>query len=290
MCFYEKMTSGEFVVVVELSTPKGVDVTKFLANANKVRGRVDAVVVSGLENGVMRMGVLAGGAMLHDQGLETIIHICCRDLNRMALQSELLAAHALGLHNLIVIAGEDMVNGDHKDAKAVDDLDEIGLLGAIKSLQQGVDLTGFTLKGSPNFYTGCAIEPFADESEMMGGLASAGKKIMAGAQYIVTPPVFDVDQFETFLTAAEDLNVPIIAPIFLIKSVGAARYIAINQPGSHISEDLIDRIRKSADRKIECLRIAGEILAGLKDKVAGVKLVTAGWEDQVPAVLDIAGL
>jgi methylenetetrahydrofolate reductase (NADPH) len=227
---------------------------------------------------------------MHQQGIETIIHVYCRDRNRMALQGDLLAAHVLGIQNLIVVNSEDMTNGDHREAKPVYDLDEVELLEMIQNLQKGQDMAGFDLSGAPSFTTGCAIASFANEKEMMIELELAAKKISAGAQYIVTSPVFNVVPFEKFLEAAQGLNVPVVASIFLIKSVGIARYMALNEPGSHISEDLIRRIRKASDRETECLRIAGETIAALKDKVAGVKIETLGWEHRLPAILDFAGL
>jgi methylenetetrahydrofolate reductase (NADPH) len=290
MSFQKRLTSGEFVVVAEMNTPKGVDITQLVTNARRIKGRVDAVVIPDMDNGVMRMSALAGGVIMHQQGIESIIHVYCRDRNRMALQGDLLAAHVLGIQNLIVVNSEDMTNGDHREAKPVYDLDEVELLEIIESLQKGQDMAGFNLSGTPNFTTGCAVASFANEKEMMTELELAAKKISAGAQYIVTSPVFNVVPFEKFLEAAQGLNVPVIASIFLIKSVGIARYMALNEPGSYISEDIIRRIRKASDRETECLRIAGETIAALKDKVAGVKIETLGWEHRLPAILDFAGL
>lgn len=290
MSFQKRLTSGEFVVVAEMNTPKGVDITQLVTNARRIKGRVDAVVIPDMDNGVMRMSALAGGVVMHQQGIESIIHVYCRDRNRMALQGDLLAAHVMGIQNLIVVNSEDIANGDHREAKAVDDLDEVELLGAISSLQDGTDMAGFNLSGAPSFTTGCSIASFANEAEMSAELELAAKKVAAGAQYIVTPPVFDVAHFDKFLAAAKGLNVPVVATIFLIKSVGIARYMAINEPGSHITEDLIRRIRKASDRESECLRIAGETIAALKGKVAGVKIETLGWEHRLPAILDFAGL
>lgn len=290
MSFQKRLTSGEFVVVAEMNTPKGVDITQLMTDARRIKGRVDAVVIPDMDNGVMRMSALAGGVVMHQQGIESIIHVYCRDRNRMALQGDLLAAHVMGIQNLIVVNSEEIANGDHREAKSVDDLNEVELLGAIKSLQDGVDMAGFNLIGAPSFTTGCSISSFANEAEMKAELEICAKKIAAGAQYIVAPPVFDVAHFEKFLAAAKGLNVPVMATIFLLKSVGIARYMALNEPGSHISEDLIRRIRKASDRESECLRIAGETIAALKDKVAGVKIETLGWEHRLPAILDFAGL
>lgn len=290
MSFQKRLTSGEFVVLAEMNTPKGVDISQLMTNARRIKGRVDAAVVPDMDNGVMRMSALAGGVLMQQQGLEAIIHLYCRDRNRMALQGDILAAHVLGIQNLVVVNSESMANSDHREAKAVDDLDEVSLLEAIRSLQQGKDLAGFELEGTPTFTTGCTVGAFADDQQMAAELELTRRKVAAGAQYIVTPPVFDVDLCTPFLSAAADLGVPIIATIFLIKSVGIARYMALNEPGAHISEEMIRRIRKAPDRETECLKIAGETIAALKDKVAGVKIETHGWEHRLATILDYAGL
>ena len=290
MSFQKRLTSGEFVVLAEMNTPKGVDISQLMTNARRIKGRVDAAVVPDMDNGVMRMSALAGGVLMQQQGLEAIIHLYCRDRNRMALQGDILAAHVLGIQNLVVAHSEDMDNGDHRDAKTVNDLDEVALLEVIRSLQNGTDMAGFQLEGTPSFTTGCTIASFADDTEMTAELELARRKVDAGAQFIVTPPVFDVDRFTVFTTAAAGLGVPILATIFLIKSVGIARYMALNEPGAHISEALIRRIRKAPDREAECLRIAGETIAALKTIVAGVKIETHGWEHRLGAILDYAGL
>jgi methylenetetrahydrofolate reductase (NADH) len=290
MSFQKRLTSGEFVVLAEMNTPKGVDISQLITNARRIKGRVDAVVVPDMDNGVMRMSALAGGVLMQQQGIEAVIHLYCRDRNRMALQGDVLAAHVLGIQNLVVVHSEPMANGDHRDAKTVNDLDELGLIEAIQSLKQGKDLAGFDLEGAPDFIAGCTVAAFADDAQMAAELDTAKQKVRAGAQFVVSPPVFDVDRFGDFLDRAKGLGVPVIATIFLIKSVGIARYMALNEPGAHISEALISRIRKASDRENECLKIAGETVAALKGKVAGVKIETHGWEHRLASILDYAGV
>jgi len=227
---------------------------------------------------------------MHQQGVESIIHVYCRDRNRMALQGDILAAHVLGIQNLVVAHSEEMAKGDHRDAKPVNDLDELELLGAMQSLQKGVDLAGFELSGSPSFTLGCTIAPFGDDAALEKELSFAGEKIKAGAQYVITPPVFNLDHFASSMEKFKGLGVPVISTVFLIKSVGIARYIANYEPGAHISEDMIKRIRKAPDTETECLRIAGETVAGLKEISQGVQIVTLGWEYRLPVILDYAGI
>ena len=290
MSFQKRLASGEFVVLAEMNTPKGVNVSELVANARKIKGRVDAVIIPDMDNGVMRMSALAGGALIHQQGMEAMIHLYCRDRNRMALQGDILAAHLLGIRNLVVVSGEEMANGDHRDATVVNDLDELELIGAIRSLQNGVDMAGFSLDGNPEFITGCTLNAFADQQTLDAELADLEKKVAAGAGFVVTPPVFDVERFAASLEKIAALNVPVIASVFLLKSVGIARYMSLNEPGAHISEEMIKRIRKAPDREMECLRIAGETIAQLKKRVQGVKIETQGWEHKLPTILGFAGL
>jgi methylenetetrahydrofolate reductase (NADPH) len=290
MSFQRRLASGEFVVLAEMNTPKGVNVSELVANARKIKGRVDAVIIPDMDNGVMRMSALAGGALIHQQGMEAMIHLYCRDRNRMALQGDVLAAHLLGIRNLVVVPGEEMANGDHRDAAVVNDLDELELIGAIRSLQNGEDMAGFSLNGTPEFTTGCTMGAFADDKTLDEELAKLEKKVAAGAGFVVTPPVFDVERFAADLEKIAALNVPVIASVFLLKSVGIARYMALNEPGAHISEEMIKRIRKAPDRETECLLIAGETTAALKKLVQGVKIETLGWEHKLPTILGFAGL
>jgi methylenetetrahydrofolate reductase (NADPH) len=290
MSFQNRLSSGEFIVLAEMDTPKGVDISELITNARRIKGRVDAVIIPDMDNGVMRMSALAGGALISQQAIETIIHVFGRDRNRMALQGDLLAAHVLGIQNLIVVRGEDMSYGDHRDAKSVNDLDELGILAVIRSLQEGVDMAGFELKGWPSFIAGCDIAPYQDDKVLEAELEYARQKVEAGARFVITPPVFDLDHFASFLDKAQGLNVPIIPTIFLLKSVGMARYMAVNEPGARISEQLITRIRKAPDRDVECLRIAAETVKGLRQLVQGVKIQTLGWEYRLPDILDLADL
>jgi methylenetetrahydrofolate reductase (NADPH) len=151
-------------------------------------------------------------------------------------------------------------------------------------------MAGFELKGTPEFTVGCSIAPIADDAQLKKEVEAAGKKIEAGAQYIMLPPVFDIPFYAQMVEAFKSLNVPVIASVFLLKNVGMARYISINDPNSRLSEDTIRRIRKSKDREAECIKIAGEIIQSLKEVAQGIKISALGWEDRLPAILDSAGL
>lgn len=290
MRFKRRLSTGEFVVLAEMDTPKGVDISDLMNNTRRIKGCVDAVVIPDMDKDAMRISALGGGVLMQQQGLEAIIRVCFRDRNRVALQGEILSAHVLGIQNLIVVPGEDVSFGDHIDAKAVNDLDEMGLLKAIQSLEDGVDMAGFDLKGAPSFTVGCTIAPFVDEAEMKQEIELAEKKIAAGAEFIIAPPVYDLDWFAKFMQGAKTLSVPIIPTVFLLKSVGIARYISVNEPSAHLPEDLITRIRTASDRTSECVKIAGETVLGLKSLCQGVQIDALGWEHVIPDILAHAGI
>ncbi|MBI5581699.1 MAG: methylenetetrahydrofolate reductase [Deltaproteobacteria bacterium] len=286
----KKLKSGEFVVLAEMETPRGVDISELVGNAQRLKGRVDAVVVPDMDCGAMRLSALAGAALMQQQGIESVIHVYGRDRNQMALQSDLLGAYVLGVRNLVVVSGEGISQCDHRKAKAVDDLDEMSILQMIRCLQQGLDLAGFELKGTPAFTTGCTLPACADEKAFEAAIEQVRRKIAAGAEYVVTAPIFNFEHSISCLKRAMSLGVPVIPTVLLLKSVGMARYIAVNEPGSMLSEALIARIRKAPDREEECLRIAAEIVAGLKGVAQGIKIQALGWEHRLPAVLDLAGI
>jgi methylenetetrahydrofolate reductase (NADH) len=286
MSFQKRLESGEFAVLAEMNTPKGVDISRFVTEARRIKGRVDAVVVPDMDNGVMRMSAMAGAVLLQRQGLQTLLHVYGRDRNRMAIQGDLLAAHVLGIHYLIVVPGEDMAQSDQRDAVPVNDLDELELLRAITVLEGGQDLAGFDLEGAPQFLTGCTLSAWNDDAALDRELDRAKRKIDAGARFVITPPVFDIYHFAHYYPKVAPLGVPIIPTVFLIKSVSVARYIATNEPAAHLSEDLIRRIRKSSDREMEGV----EIVAALKKIAQGVLIQTLGWEHRLPAILDEAGI
>jgi methylenetetrahydrofolate reductase (NADPH) len=290
MSFQRRLSSGEFLILAQMNTPKGVNISEMVTNARRIKERIHAVIIPDMDNGVMRMCALAGGVLMRQQGIEPIIHVYGRDRNRMALQGDVLGAHVLGIQNFIVVRGEDMPYGDHVNAKPVDDLDELALLQTLRTMEKGVDMAGFDLNGSPSFTVGCTIRPFADDRELDQELDTARKKIEAGAQFLISPSVFDMNRFASFMDRAKGLGVPIIPTVFLLKTVGIARYMATYERGVHIPEDMIKRMRQSKDRELEGFIIAGETIKHLKGIAQGVQIVTLGWEHRLPTILDYAGV
>jgi 5,10-methylenetetrahydrofolate reductase len=290
MQLQEKMASGEFVILAEMEPPKGTDVTAMLANANKVKRRVDAFVVPEMSNAVMKMSSLGGALLLQSKGMETVLQCCCRDRNRLALQGDLLAAQALGVANVMAVPGEEITHGDHHQARAVNDLELVELLEAIRTLQSGRDLAGVDLQGAPRFFVGSTVKIPTSDAALLDEVAELDKKIAAGASFFLTPPVYEVAPLARFVDLVKGRPAAIIPTVLLLKSVGMVRYLN-RYLNAGIPEEFLNRIQQSPDRVRECVQVAGEIVASLKAKgFRGVNLSTLGWEDKLPAILAAAGL
>jgi 5,10-methylenetetrahydrofolate reductase len=290
MPLQEKLTSGEFVILAEIEPPKGTDVSDMVGAATNVKRMVDAFVVPEMNNAVMRLSSLGGALLLQTKGLETVLQVCCRDRNRLALQGDLLAAQALGVANVMAVAGDEITHGDHHQAKAVNDLNLLELLGAIQTLQTGRDLAGVDLKGAPQFLVGATVKVTNDAGALKQEMAELDKKIGAGARFFTTQPVFDVESLKKFQHQVGKRQAAIIPTVMLLKSVGMARYINANME-MKIPEGFVTRIQKSSDRVRECVQIAAEFVAAVKKQgFPGVIISTIGWEDKLPSILAAAGL
>ncbi len=290
MQLQEKLASGEFVILAEMEPPKGTDVSAMVASATAVKRTVDAFVVPEMSNAVMRMSSLGGALLLQNKGLQTVMQVCCRDRNRLALQGDLLAAQALGVPAVMAVVGEEITHGDHHQARPCNDLGLLELLGAIQTLQSGRDLAGVDLKGAPRFLVGSTVKMPAGGAALDSELSELDKKIAVGARFFTTPPVFDVAGLDSYRKQVGGRQAALIPTVLLLKSVGMARYIN-RHLDLKIPEEYINRIHKAADRVRECVLIAAEIVAALKDKgYAGVHLSTIGWEDKLPAILAAAGV
>lgn len=290
MPLQEKLTSGEFVILAEMEPPKGTDVSDMVANATSVKRMVDAFVVPEMNNAVMRLSSLGGALLLQTKGLETVLQVCCRDRNRLALQGDLLAACALGVNNIMAVTGDEITHGDHHEAQAVYDINLLQLISAIGTLQTGRDLAGVELRGAPKFFVGSTVKVPMGAEGLKAELADLDQKIAAGARFFPTQPVFDVAVLENFRQQVGKRQAAIIPTVLLLKSVGMARYINRHLE-MKIPEDYINRIQKAPDRVRECVQIAAEFVAAIKEKgFPGVLISTIGWEDKLPSILGAAGL
>ena len=283
--------AGKFVVTTEIGPPKGTDISEIEEVAEILRGRVDAANVTDQQSSVMRLGSLATCHLLKERGLEPILQMTCRDRNRLALQSDLLSAWVLGIENVLAITGDLPALGDHPQAKPVYDLDSVQLLGTIKRLNEGYDMVGNELQGKPDFFPGAVVNPGADtDAAFELQLIKMEKKIATGAKFFQTQAVYDVNSFAKFMKRVEGFNVPILAGIIPLKSVGMARFLNKNVAGVFVPEELIDKMAEAEDKTRTGIEIAANLLRELKDICHGIHIMAIGWEKKVPAVLEAAGL
>jgi methylenetetrahydrofolate reductase (NADPH) len=286
----ESIAAGRFVVTAELGPPKGTDVTHLLEMAKLLRDHVDAINVTDQQSSVMMLGSLAVCHLLHQRGIEPVFQVTCRDRNRIALQSDLLSAAALGVENVLCLTGDYVTLGDHPQAKPVFDLDSVTLLQAVAALQEGHDLAGKPLQGAPTFFAGAVVSPGANPPGPQ--IAKMEKKVAAGARFFQTQAVYDPAQFEAFVRQVEHLHVPILVGIILLKSAGMARFMNSNVAGVNVPDALIEEIGSvpKPDRPAKAVDIAARLIRDMKGMCQGVHLMTLGWERYVPPVLEEAGL
>jgi methylenetetrahydrofolate reductase (NADPH) len=230
-------------------------------------------------------------------GLDPVMQMVCRDRNRIALQSDILGAAAVGINNLLCLSGDHQRFGDHPTAKNVFDIDSIQLIQTVKRMRdEGKFISGEEIKGKPNIFIGCAENPFADPFEIRA--LRLAKKAAAGAQFVQTQCVFNVEKFEKWMEMVRDLGVHekmyILAGITPMKSIGMARYMKNSVPGMDVPEEQIERLKGVPKEKIaeEGIKIAVETIERVRaiKGVAGVHIMAIEWEDRVPEIVKAAGL
>lgn len=288
MGWRERLEGGGFLKVVEALPPKGVDAKGFEERLIPVKGRVEAIYVPSLQGGVMRMSSWASCRYLRDRGYETICEISCAHQNRVAIQAELLGASLLGLENIMAAVGDDPKLGDHPEAKAVFDIDLLELLGAARNLQEGHDMSGGDLEGLPRFCVGAKLDASARGQALDQEMKEMERKVGLGAEFFFTTSVYDLGQFEAFMGKARTFGAPVIAGLMVLKSAGMARYINKHVTGVLIPEGIIERLMKAPDKIVASIEIAAEMVKGIRELCQGVNIISIGWEDKVPAILDEA--
>jgi methylenetetrahydrofolate reductase (NADPH) len=291
------LRAGEFVVTAELVPPRVPDLSLLQKRVDALRGAVHAVNVTDNAAATVKMPSWVVCAFLVEQGVEPIFQQSCRDRNRLALQSDLLGAYALGVRNVFVVSGDIVTIGDHPQAKPVHDVDAVQLLAIFHRLRsEGKLASGGDLRDGtkdrgfrPRLFLGCAGHPTADP--LKGQVLRLLKKARAGADFAQTQCVFDLDRFEQFMALARDEGVTehlsILAGIMPVRSVRAFEFLS-KVPGIRVPEDLVKRLEAAADQEEEGLRIAQELLEGVRGVkgVAGVHLMAPYWEAAIPALLE----
>jgi methylenetetrahydrofolate reductase (NADPH) len=283
----DKFADNEFILLAEMEPPKGADVSQMLKNANRIKGMLDAFMVPEMTNAVMRMSSLGGAMILRSHGLPAIMQANCRDRNRLALQADLLAAHASGIQTVMIVKGEDPSYGDHHQARAVYDIDQYELLAAIKQMQRGRDMAGVDLLGPPEFLVGttCDFGAVGKSPEME--VEDVLRKAEGGARFFITPPLFDLSALTPYMKKVDFPQIKIIPTVLLLKSLGMARYMARNVSQIYLPDEIIKRIQSAGDKVRECVKIAAETVSRLKaEGFAGVMLSTMGWENRLPDIIE----
>jgi 5,10-methylenetetrahydrofolate reductase len=288
LSFVSTLHSGKFIITAEISPPKGTDVSGMLRDADLIKGIADAVNVTDNQRAVMRMSPLAACAILQVKRIETIMHVTCRDRNRLALQSDLLGAHAVGIRNVLVMSGDHPVKGDHEGAKPVYDVDSVQLLGILKKLNEGFDLAGIELDGRLDLCAGAVTN-----TELNGaGLIKLKKKIQMGASFFQTQAVFDAKSFSEFMEKVNRIrlkNVKIIAGIIPLKSLRSAQFM--NQiPGIKVPEDIVRKMKDSKDPEAQGMEIAARIIKEIRPLCDGIHIMPVGNHENTKTILKMAEL
>ena len=284
------LASGQPALTAEVMPPRGGDPSRSLAAAGALRGWVHAVNVTDGSRAVMRMSSLALCRLLLDAGIEPVLQLACRDRNRIALQAELLGAHALGVRNVLCLTGDPVRAGDQPGARPVNELEAVRLLQLVQQFNGGQDpVQGELPDGPTDLFAGAAADP---QSASWSGLKSRLlRKKQAGARFLQTQMVMDADALKRFVgDLAAPLDLPVLAGVFLLKSARNAAFINRVVPGAHIPQAVIDRLAAAPDPAAEGVAIAAEQVGAYLQIAQGVHLMAIKAEERIPAILQQAGL
>jgi methylenetetrahydrofolate reductase (NADPH) len=289
------LKSGEFVVTGELGPPKSAEGEKVEHHAEMMREYVDAYNLTDNQTAIVRTSSIACGALLVNMGLDPIIQITCRDRNRIAIQSDVLGAVALGIKNILCLQGDHAKFGNEPKAKNVNDIDSMQLIRMLKNMRdEQVFEGGEKLEAPIDIFIGAVENPFADPFEYRA--YRLAKKVDAGIDFLQTQAIFDMERFELWMEKVRELGihkrVPILAGVIPMKSMGAARYMKNNVSGMLLPDELLERMKASPDKKEEGIKICVETIEHLKtvEGVAGVHIMAVAWEEIVPEIVTRAGL
>jgi 5,10-methylenetetrahydrofolate reductase len=302
------LRAGHFAVTGELGPPTSADRQVVEEKARFFRDTVDAINITDNQTAVVRMSSISVAALLLQMGLEPVVQMTARDRNRIAIQSDLLGAWALGARNLLCLTGDYMTFGNHPTARGVFDMDSLQMLATVRDMRdRGVVQSGDEMDVPPRFFIGAAANPFAPPFDFRPHRLA--KKVEAGADFIQTQIVYNVERFAEYMKRAGDLGlldrVYVLAGVTPIKSVGAARYMASQVPGLEVPDEIVQRMVDSgagipkedkearrAARRQEGLDICVEIIQQVREipGVAGIHVMAIEWEEAVPTIVERAGL
>lgn len=290
--FQKALKSGKFVVTCEAAPPKGTNLERMAHDIELLKDKVDGINVTDHQSSVMRFPSLGGALLIKELGGEPILQMTCRDRNRLALQADLLFASYKGIHNVLCLTGDSIMLGDHKEAKSVFDLDSSQLVAVVRKLEKGKDISGNDLDGGVSFCAGAIVTPEADPLEPQ--LIKFEKKIEAGAEFIQTQAVFDLDRFKKFMEYARQFPVKILAGVILLTSAPMARFMNKNIAGVFVPQDLIDEMASAPKGQAltKGIEIAGRMIRRIQEEKMcdGVHIMAIGKEELVPEIMSVAGL
>jgi len=289
------LEAGKFAVTAEIGPPQSANPEPLMHHARMLKGFADAFNLTDNQTAVVRLSSIAGAVIIMREGIEPVIQMTCRDRNRIALQSDLFGAAALGVKNVLCLTGDHQTFGNEKGARNVFDFDSIVELQVFDSLRrEGKQVGGEVIKDPPQVYLGCAENPFSTPYEFR--VSRLAKKVAVGADFCQTQAIFDMDMFEKWMDEARsrgiDRKIHILAGVIPMKSAGAARYMKNKVPGMIVPDRIIDRMKKAKDAKEEGIKLCVEQIEHLKTVrgVHGVHIMAIQWEEIVPRIVEMAGL
>ncbi len=289
------LSSGHFAITGELGPPQSASADVIRKKAEYYKGCVDAVNITDNQTAIVRMSSIASAAILVQLGLDPVMQMTCRDRNRIAMQSDILGAYALGIRNILCLTGDHQSFGNHPTSKNVYDLDSVQLIRMVRTMRDEKRfLSGDELKVEPKMFIGAAANPFADPFEFR--VVRLAKKVAAGVDFIQTQAVFDLERFSRWMEMVRDRGldsrVYILAGVIPVKSARALEYMKNEVPGMSVPDELVRRLEKASDPKAEGVRIAVETIWALREirGVAGIHLMPMMWEAIAPTAVEMAGL
>jgi methylenetetrahydrofolate reductase (NADPH) len=289
------LDAGKFAVTAEIGPPQSSNPEPLTHHAKMLKGFAEAFNLTDNQTAVVRLSSIASAVIIMRESIEPVIQMTCRDRNRIALQSDLLGAAALGVRNVLCLTGDHQIFGNEKGAKNVFDFDSIVELQVFDALRrEGKLVGGEVIKDPPKVYLGCAENPFATPYEFR--VSRLGKKVAAGADFCQTQAIFDMDMFEKWMDEIRsrglDKKIHILAGVIPMKSAGAARYMKNKVPGMIVPNHIVDRMKSAKDAKEEGIKLCLEQIDHLKTVkgVHGVHIMAVAWEEIVPKIVEMAGL
>ncbi|MBB5347536.1 methylenetetrahydrofolate reductase [Desulfoprunum benzoelyticum] len=291
------LAAGHLAVTSECGPPRGCMPDKVREKGKYLEGVVDAINVTDNQTAMVRMSSLAASAILRQEGLNPLLQVVSRDRNRLAMQADIIGAYSLGIDTMLCLSGDHTKFGDHPMAANVHDIDSIQMIQMVKRMRdEGLFQGGAELKNPPKMFIGAAANPFADPFELR--VLRLAKKIAAGADFIQTQCIFNVDKFEKWMEGVRSMGLHkkcyILAGITPIKSVGAARYMKNKVPGMDVPQEIVDRMAAQPKEKQpeEGITICIETIERLKkiEGVAGFHIMAIDWEEKVKEIVERAGL